>query len=422
MANYANLKATINANIKANGNEEITGPILNTVLNQAVTTLGAGYQYMGVATPATSPGTPDANVFYIAATPGTYTNFGGKVVADGEVAILKYNGSWTKEVSGAATAAQVTQLGQKIGMFSDDSLSDFALADENGRDILRLQGGHITVKKFSSIKPGVVVVAKSGGDYTTIAEAVNGTNNGDTILIYPGVYEEAVEMFGKERHLVGVCKDTCILTNGTGNYDTPPLEANIGSVSNLTIIADNYAPTTPDPSINNNNAAYGIHIEYANSTPYTFAVRNCKILAKWSAGIGLGLRYNQTVIIEDSELISESVSLWSEWSQVRVEMGGLFFHNDASSNTSGTGKLIVSNTRLTGKKAALVMESVENKPGTVDAEFIGCTLKSVDYGVTSSVIYRWPGTTTPSGKLCGSKIVLVESSHGNNNTELNSFS
>ena len=115
MANYNNLKATINANIKANGNEEITGPILNTVLNQAVTTLGAGYQYMGVATPATSPGTPDANVFYIAATPGTYTNFGGKVVADGEVAILKYNGSWAKEVTGAATAAQVTQLGQEVG-------------------------------------------------------------------------------------------------------------------------------------------------------------------------------------------------------------------------------------------------------------------------------------------------------------------
>lgn len=122
MANYANLKATINANIKANGNEEITGPILNTVLNQAVTTLGAGYQYMGVATPATSPGTPDANVFYIAATPGTYTNFGGKVVADGEVAILKYNGSWTKEVSGAATAAQVTQLGQEVNGESPTSV------------------------------------------------------------------------------------------------------------------------------------------------------------------------------------------------------------------------------------------------------------------------------------------------------------
>lgn len=120
MANYANLKATINANIKANGAEEITGPILNNVLNAAVNALGAGWQYMGVATPATSPGTPDANVFYIASTAGTYTNFGGLAVADGEVAILKYNGSWSKEVTGAATAAQVTQLGQEVGTNKDN--------------------------------------------------------------------------------------------------------------------------------------------------------------------------------------------------------------------------------------------------------------------------------------------------------------
>ena len=45
MANYNNLKATINANIKANGNEEITGPILNNVLNAAVNALGAGWLY-----------------------------------------------------------------------------------------------------------------------------------------------------------------------------------------------------------------------------------------------------------------------------------------------------------------------------------------------------------------------------------------
>ena len=306
-------------------------------------------------------------------------------------------------------------VGVKIGDLPNYPL---ALSDENNNLILAIQGGHILTKNFASNRI-VCVCANGGGDFRSIKDAVNNTNQGDTILIYPGVYEESVKMFGKERHLVGICKDTCILKNGTGNYDTPPLEANIGSVSNLTIIADNYAPTTPDPSVNNNNAAYGIHLEYANATPYTFHISNCKIVSKWSAGIGLGLRYNQTVIIEDSELISESVSLWSEWSQVRVEMGGLFFHNDAASSTSGTGKLIVSNTRLTGKKAALVMESVENKPGLVEAEFLNCTLKSVDYGVTSSVIYRWPGTTTPSGKLCGSKIALAESSHGNNNSELN---
>lgn len=115
MANYTNLKSTINAQIRQNGTGAITGPVLNGVLRDMVSALGeAGYLYKGVATPATSPGTPDSNVFYIASTAGTYTNFGGAVVADGEVAILKYNGTWTKEVTGAATAAQVTQLGQEV--------------------------------------------------------------------------------------------------------------------------------------------------------------------------------------------------------------------------------------------------------------------------------------------------------------------
>ena len=308
-----------------------------------------------------------------------------------------------------------------IGVSLEDGKKDLAISDENGNNIVAFVGGHIKTKYFDSetLSGGkVATVGKKGNVmFSTIAAAVAGTENGDTILVYPGVYEEAVEMFGKERHIVGICKDTCILTNGTGNYDTPPLEANIGSICNMTIIADNYAPTTPDPSVNNNNAAYGIHIEYPNSTPYTFAVRNCKIVSKWSAGIGLGLRYNQTVIIENSELVSESVSMWSAWIGARVEMGGLFFHNDTTGN-NGTGKLIVSNTRLTGKKASLVMEAVDGS-SYVEAVFLNCTLRSVDYGVDSRVIYRFPNAPTPSGYLCGTKITLAESSHGNNNSELN---
>ena len=81
--------------------------------------LGAGYQYMGVATPTTNPGTLDCRCFYIASAAGTYTYFKNSsnvalVVNDGEVAILKYDTSWSKEVTGAATAAQVTQLGQYV--------------------------------------------------------------------------------------------------------------------------------------------------------------------------------------------------------------------------------------------------------------------------------------------------------------------
>ena len=114
MANYNNLKAGIDAVIKTTGRQEISGAALNTQLKNMITELGAGYQYMGVATPATNPGTPDANVFYLASEAGTYTNFGGIVINEGEVCALVWNGTWTKQVTGAATADQLNQLGQQI--------------------------------------------------------------------------------------------------------------------------------------------------------------------------------------------------------------------------------------------------------------------------------------------------------------------
>lgn len=116
MSEYSSLKATINANVKTNGNQEITGSIMNSVLNAMIDSLGAGYQFIGVATP-TNPGstqTPDYKCFYLATTPGTYTNLGRLVVADGEVALLKYDSSWTKEVTGIAAADKLNQLGQEV--------------------------------------------------------------------------------------------------------------------------------------------------------------------------------------------------------------------------------------------------------------------------------------------------------------------
>lgn len=63
MANYQLLKADIDAKVYQNGQQEITGANLNSVLNTMVTTLGAEYQFAGVATTTTNPGTPDARSF-----------------------------------------------------------------------------------------------------------------------------------------------------------------------------------------------------------------------------------------------------------------------------------------------------------------------------------------------------------------------
>ena len=150
MSNFSSLKTAIQNAIKANGNQEITGNLLQGILLSIVETLGDsaintletglrseastrsnadttlqtninnevtarqnadtqlnnlitgiknnidnGYVYAGIATPSAAP--VNGKVFYIALQAGTYTNFGGQVVLRG-ITILKYNGSaWSKE-------------------------------------------------------------------------------------------------------------------------------------------------------------------------------------------------------------------------------------------------------------------------------------------------------------------------------------
>lgn len=110
MSQYNSLKATIDANVKQNGVQAITGNILNSVLNAMVNTLGTGYQFAGVATTATDPGSPDAKVFYIANGKGTYTNFGGIEVTEDDVVVLYYDTAWHKVATGIASQEKLSEL------------------------------------------------------------------------------------------------------------------------------------------------------------------------------------------------------------------------------------------------------------------------------------------------------------------------
>lgn len=108
MGGYTKLKAAIAAAIKANGNNEITGAIMQVVLNTIVSTVGANRTFVGIANENTNPGTPDSNVFYIAYKAGNYVNFqsgaSNLTVKPGELAIL-YNGTnnWDKFVIGMSS-------------------------------------------------------------------------------------------------------------------------------------------------------------------------------------------------------------------------------------------------------------------------------------------------------------------------------
>ena len=85
---------------------------MQSVLLSMIASLGSGYQYMGIATPSTDPGTPDQRVFYLAWTAGTYSNFNSITVNTNEVVILRYDTSWHKDLTGICSVNYIaTDLG-----------------------------------------------------------------------------------------------------------------------------------------------------------------------------------------------------------------------------------------------------------------------------------------------------------------------
>ena len=67
-------------------------------VTELVNNLGAYYQFAGIATPSTNPGTPDQRIFYVGFRAGTYTNFDGLTIdAANELgAFFLYDDAWHK--------------------------------------------------------------------------------------------------------------------------------------------------------------------------------------------------------------------------------------------------------------------------------------------------------------------------------------
>lgn len=100
MGNYEKLKQAISNVIKTNGNQEITGQIMQNALFTIISTIGDNATFAGIATPNTNPGTPDQNVFWIATENGEYVNFDAQVIYNEPSLFVNENGSWVKKSLG----------------------------------------------------------------------------------------------------------------------------------------------------------------------------------------------------------------------------------------------------------------------------------------------------------------------------------
>ena len=117
-----------------------TGAQIDGLLDAANELKTNGYIYKGVATPSTNPGTPTERVAYLASEPGTYTNFGGIVIASGLYSLTYAGGTWTGTQMQAGSDIEVVQT---TGDSTTAVMSQKAVTDECAYEAVKC------VRKFS---------------------------------------------------------------------------------------------------------------------------------------------------------------------------------------------------------------------------------------------------------------------------------
>lgn len=191
MANYDNLISAIKASIKPNGTQAITGQVLQDTLLSMVSQLGKNCAFGGVATPSTNPSTPTINTFYIATEAGTYTKMGGLVLADGEVAILSWNGtSWQKHTIDVVNesainggAYDISLFGKEAGAYNTGGTISWASSGFYRTNPIALRAGdEVSVTTTSTVNVSVFSEVDEAGNY--VFTLMNGVNSGSTTFTY----------------------------------------------------------------------------------------------------------------------------------------------------------------------------------------------------------------------------------------------
>lgn len=169
MANWQILKAAIADVIKTNGNQEITGQVLQNVLNNIISNFGANATFAGIATPETNPGTPDQNIFYIATENGIYSNFGGITIQDEVVIFSNKNGSWKKNVTGIAASNNLLQTEKELENIKISTQGVIINSDGITPDLSKYIWADVKLPLFANVE----YLLKISGNLALDSSAVN---------------------------------------------------------------------------------------------------------------------------------------------------------------------------------------------------------------------------------------------------------
>lgn len=258
-----------------------------------------------------------------------------------------------------------------------------------------------------------VTVAKSGGDFSTIQAAVDATTDADTILVFPGLYEEIVIVpDGGGRNIIGLDRENCIIKTTSGKYAECPLKI-YGNfhIENLTLIATaedagGWSPTW-QPGDNTTFASYALHVDgsaSANNGKKGF-VRNCTLYSECSHALGAGAQVGYTLTIENCEIVRNTTD--SDYLNSSYE-GAMGCHSP-NTNVSDTGELFIMRDCTVvnkGQTKALQLYKVYNT-SPFEAEIKGCTFRD-SAGIDNVIKFQ---NTTDA--------MITDMSHGNSTDEVN---
>lgn len=159
--NYDELKRNIADVVKPNGNQEITGQIMQDSLFALIENLGEGWQFGGAVRPSDAPALgADVRAFYLAVEKGVYADFGGVEVT--ELSAIVYGDGWDVLPLGVAfgvdTGAEIGALSERVkALEADGSVTTSRIAD-----------GAVTTPKIAD----TAVTSDKIADYAVIGEKI----------------------------------------------------------------------------------------------------------------------------------------------------------------------------------------------------------------------------------------------------------
>ena len=247
-----------------------------------------------------------------------------------------------------------------------------------------------------------ILVAKSGGDFTTVTDAVNSAVDGDVIFVKSGDYtNEHIQGWGKTLSIIGENPLNTILSCDDSTYENPTLEFSTGVLRNLTIKRNNV-----------DGSGYAFHCEDDYQFGKTLFVENCIFKSPKLNAIGMGMRGGSKIIFKDCEFYNTE------------NQGSCFYLHDADEEQyKGTFDIDFVNCLFSNLgNYIMILQSQEVDGSIINFGFVNC----IFYGAGSSsvpyiAVTNYKGGTSLNTNDFNGLINwrLKKTSSGNNLTALN---